>query len=73
MEATRNDAAPAEGLDVADLVEDQQEERVREAIEMVDAAVVGFRVDPGGQIWVDPQRRHGFGLEKRERWVRKGR
>ena len=41
VEAARNDAAPTQGLDIADPVEDQEEDRVGKAVEVVD---VGLRL-----------------------------
>ena len=41
MEAVRNEATLTQGLDIADPVEDQEEDRVGETVEVVD---VGLRL-----------------------------
>lgn len=46
METARDHVAADESLDVGDLVEDEEERRVREAVELVDQD--GLRVRAGG-------------------------
>ena len=41
VEAVRNDTTPTQGLDITDPVEDQEEDRVGETVEVVD---VGLRL-----------------------------
>lgn len=51
MKTFGNDGATAQGFDVGDFVEDEEEERVRQVVEMVDGGRCWFGVDFGGQIW----------------------
>ena len=39
VEAARNDATPTQGLDIADPVEDQEEDRVGKTVEVVDVGL----------------------------------